>query len=338
MQYKRFFDNPNRWLNTHIMGFDEFSSEQQKASIHAFAEEALSSYELEVKSIECVNFEFNASFQVCTESSGTFAMRVNINSKRTQANLAAEIDFVRFLRESSAIKVPNPQPMKNGSFFGSAHHSDSGRNLNFVLYSWLPGKEIGHSPTDEQAFALGTLMAEMHEATRSFSLGRGSELAVLRDPLWEQSNNLFGASSRLGQREQEHFSAAIQRIDHFLEEIYSAGTPQPIHADLHGGNVLEDLGKLSVIDFDDCAIGFPLQDIATTLYYFDNERQDRAFLDGYASIRNLPIYTDDQMSLLLLQRRLVLLNYLLETTTPEHREMLPKYLEESLRRVTTIIN
>ena len=39
------------------------------------------------------------------------------------------------------------------------------------------------------------------------------------------------------------------------------------------------------------------------------------------------------MDMLLLQRRIFLLNYLYETTNAEHRSMLPEYLEETLRRV-----
>jgi len=39
------------------------------------------------------------------------------------------------------------------------------------------------------------------------------------------------------------------------------------------------------------------------------------------------------MNSLLLQRRLVLLNYLYETKNPEHKEMLPAYLEKSMERV-----
>lgn len=315
------------------MGFTEFSSEQQRASIQAFAKQVLTRYELEVKSIECVNFEFNATFKVLAENEALFALRVNINSKRTQANLAAEVDFVRFLQSKANIKVPNPQPMMDGSFIGSAFHQDSGRLLNFVLYGWLAGEEIGHAPKIEHAFKLGVLMAKMHDVTQEFAISGGAELTVLRDPFWGQGNNLYGELSQLHKDEQKQLIFAMEKIDDLLGEIYDSGTPQPIHADLHGGNVLVDSGELAVLDFDDCAIGYPLQDIATTLYYFDTKEQDRAFLEGYASVRELPNYTQSQMSLLLLQRRIILLNYLLETSTPEHREMAPQYLEETLRRI-----
>ena len=320
------------------MTFSEFNSDQQTASISAFVEEVLEKYPIEAKSIECINFEFNATFKILTKTNEQFALRVNINSKRTKANLAAEVDFVQFLQRSSDINLPSPQSMRDGAYFGSAFHKDSGRFLNFVLYSWLAGQEIGHAPKLEHAFALGVLMAKMHEATQGFVLSGDASLSQLRDPLWGQTNHLYGPQSSLSDENQDSFRSVLHHIDVVLAEIYKSGTPQPIHADLHGGNVLEDGGELSVLDFDDCAIGYPLQDIATTLYYFDTQEQDRAFLDGYASIKLLPNYTQDQMDLLLLQRRLVLLNYLLETTTPEHRAMAPEYLEQTLLRITKRAN
>ena len=69
------------------------------------------------------------------------------------------------------------------------------------------------------------------------------------------------------------------------------------------------------------------------MYYLDTPEQDEAVLEGYRTVCELPTYTKAQMNSLLLQRRLVLLNYLYETKNPEHKEMLPAYLEKSMERV-----
>jgi hypothetical protein len=39
------------------------------------------------------------------------------------------------------------------------------------------------------------------------------------------------------------------------------------------------------------------------------------------------------MDALVLQRRIFLLNYLLETENPEHKAMVPKYLKKTLERI-----
>jgi Ser/Thr protein kinase RdoA (MazF antagonist) len=80
-----------------------------------------------------------------------------------------------------------------------------------------------------------------------------------------------------------------------------------------------------------------VQDLATSLYYLDTPEQDAALLEGYRSVSSLPEYTERQMQVLLLHRRLILLNYLYETSNPEHRDMLPKYQIETIRRVSELL-
>ena len=47
--------------------------------------------------------------------------------------------------------------------------------------------------------------------------------------------------------------------------------------------------------------------------------------------------TEFEAKALLLQRRIILLNYLFETSTPEHREILPKYTVETMRRINEFL-
>jgi Ser/Thr protein kinase RdoA (MazF antagonist) len=95
--------------------------------------------------------------------------------------------------------------------------------------------------------------------------------------------------------------------------------------------------QLSIFDFDDCGYGVEAQDLAVTLYYLDTPKQDEALLNGYKSVRPLPTYSANAMKALLLQRRLLLLNYLFETKNQEHQAMLPAYLEKSLERVSAFL-
>lgn len=318
--------------------FNSFDTEKQKISISEFANSVISSYPIRVRTLECVNFEYNASFKVSTENGEIFALRININSRRSKANLAAEVQFVQHLHTHSEILAPVPVALISGDFYGSSFHHDSNRELNFVLYEWLEGDVLGDQPSPAQVRALGEIMAKMHIATRDLEFAGEAMLENLRDPLWNQSNNLTGPDSKLTRADQVKVNSVLQQLDSYLAELYSSNSPQPIHADLHGWNVLSSERALSVLDFDDCAIGFPLQDIATTLYYLDTKEQDREFLEGYSSIGELPKYTEHEISLLLLQRRLVLLNYLMETSTPEHQALLPKYLEDSLKRIDSFFN
>jgi Ser/Thr protein kinase RdoA (MazF antagonist) len=92
-------------------------------------------------------------------------------------------------------------------------------------------------------------------------------------------------------------------------------------------------GEIAVFDFDDSGMGLPIQDLMTALYYLDTPEQDAAMLAGYASVAPVPQHTPEQRQLLMLQRRLLLLNYLYETSNPEHAEMVPEYHAETFRRL-----
>jgi Ser/Thr protein kinase RdoA (MazF antagonist) len=68
------------------------------------------------------------------------------------------------------------------------------------------------------------------------------------------------------------------------------------------------------------------------------DEQIAAFVGGYAGVRSLPEYSEADMELLLLQRRIVLFNSLLQTTHPEDREMIPEYRAETMRRITDVLS
>jgi Ser/Thr protein kinase RdoA (MazF antagonist) len=262
-----------------------------------------------------------------------FALRININSPRTPENLKAEIAWVRSLAQDSRVLVPVPIANNDGIFYTSIFHEASQRTLHCVLYSWLSGAELGDEPTAEQLHALGAAMATMHLASKDFSCPAGSTLPSFNDPLWETEDFLLSEKSVLDSPMRDVISQAMDVIRSETQRLFSESKPQIIHADLHGWNVMWDNGTLAVFDFDDCGFGLPLQDLATAIYYLDTPEQDAALKEGYASVAPLPEYTQRDLDMLLLQRRIILLNYLYETTNAEHRSMLPEYLEETLRRV-----
>jgi Ser/Thr protein kinase RdoA (MazF antagonist) len=301
--------------------------------LESFSLHILSRYPIDVKSTVSINYEYNATLKVETIDGRFLALRINTNSPRTPENLRAEIAFVRFLAEDGRVKVPNPIENHEGNFYTSILHEASGRMFHCVLYSWILGEELEDAPTDEQLSALGAAMATMHLAAQGFELPEESSLPTFDDPLWWTEDFLLSEKSVLDAEAKELISRALSAIKSGVSKFYANGTPILIHADMHGANVLWYQDSLSVIDFDDCGFGFPLQDLATALYYLDTPEQDAAFKQGYASIAPVPQYSEIEMKMLFLQRRIVLLNYLYETSNLEHRSMIPEYQEETLRRI-----
>ena len=301
--------------------------------LEAFSLEILTRYLIDVKSAVSINYEYNATLKVEATDGRLFALRINTNSPRTPENLRAEIAFVRFLAEDGRVKVPHPIENIDGDFYTSILHDASGRMFHCVLYSWILGEELEDEPTDEQLYALGAAMATMHLVAPGFTLPDGSVLPTFDDPLWWTEDFLLSEKSVLDAEAKELITQALSAIKSGVSKFYVNATPRIIHADMHGGNVLWHEGGLSVIDFDDCGLGLPLQDLATALYYLDTPEQDAAFKRGYKSIAPIPECSEREMKMLFLQRRIVLLNYLYETSNLEHKSMIPEYQEETLRRI-----
>ena len=305
--------------------------------LEAFSHQILSRYPIEVKSAVSINYEYNATLKVEATDGRLFALRINTNSPRTPENLRAEIAFVRFLAEDGRIKVPHPIENSDGDFYTSILHEASGRVFHCVLYSWILGEELEDEPTDEQLKALGAAMATMHLVAQGFNLPNGSVLPTFDDPLWWTEDFLLSEKSVLDAEAKELITRALSAIKSGVAKFYADATPMLIHADMHGGNVLWHEGSLSVIDFDDCGLGLPIQDFATALYYLDTPEQDAAFKEGYKSIAPIPECSEKEMKMFFLQRRIVLLNYLYETSNLEHKSMIPEYQEESLRRIRNFL-
>jgi Ser/Thr protein kinase RdoA (MazF antagonist) len=150
---------------------------------------------------------------------------------------------------------------------------------------------------------------------------------------WGAKNRLTGPESRLTEPEKQKVSEVFDQIANLLAALRGAVGLQPIHADLHPWNVMWHEGELAVFDFDDSGMGLPIQDLMTSLYYLDTPEQDAALLAGYASVAPVPEHTPEQRRIFMLQRRLLLLNYLFETSNPEHAAMVPEYHAETFRRL-----
>ena len=309
----------------------------QTDSLTAFAREILKKYGINDAEVECINFEFNATFSVSTQSGQKFALRLNINSTRVHSNILAETQWVRDLARIPSINVPAPIASLDDQFVVSALHDDSGQMIYGVMYSWLEGEEIGDEPTLDQLRTVGQAIALLHQNSSDFELRDGASLPTFNDFFWGTEDFLFSSKSALSTEDRSLIEQARDLIMQFTAELYASSAVHIIHADFHGWNLMWHEGQLSIFDFDDCGYGVEAQDIAVALYYLDTPEQDAALLDGYKSIRPLPTYSDNAMKALLLQRRLLLLNYLFETKNAEHKEMLPAYLEKTIERVSTFL-
>jgi len=316
--------------------FADLTIEQQIDTMLPLAKEIMDGFDLGECELESINHEFNSTFKVTAASGEHYALRINVNSQRTLPNLKAEIFWVEQLAHVEGLMVPTPVKNASGEYISKAWHPMLERDLFAVLFTWLEGEELGDEPTEEMMRATGRAVARMHIASRETQLPAGAELATVDDMFWGNTDSIT-PSDQLTAEDKATLAGAIERIESTTKAMYARTTTQLLHADVHPWNVMWHDGDVAVFDFDDCVIGIPAQDIAVTLYYNDTPEQDAAFLAGYQEIAPLPDYTEEEMQILRLQRRIFLLSYILETENPEHRAMLPKYLEKTLQRVHEVL-
>lgn len=318
--------------------FGQLVLQSQKEHLIELAYTVLTEYPFEIQSIEIINFGFNVTFKVVTEKNEMFALRINVNSHRTLENLHGEIALVRFLSDRGAVNLPSPVASKNGEFALTVASALLGRDLGVALYSWLDGKELGDKPSEDALRKLGAAMAAMHQATANFTLPDNAQLPLLKDFLWQTEDIIFASGSPLSKEDIELLTQAKNEIERIIKDLYSGSKVIAIHADLQGGNIFSHGDKIYIFDFDDAGFGLPIQDLATALCYFDRPEQNVALLAGYQSVSELPRHDKHQLNGLLLQRRIIQLNYLYGSTNQEHRDMAPKCLLDTLRRVQSFLD
>ena len=91
---------------------------------------------------------------------------------------------------------------------------------------------------------------------------------------------------------------------------------------------------MTILDFDEAGIGFPLQDLAISIFYLRKDgEQEKQLLTGYVSVTPLPEFDPAELELLIASRELVLLNNLLGIATADDLTRLSEYLEKVEQRL-----
>jgi Ser/Thr protein kinase RdoA (MazF antagonist) len=139
---------------------------------------------------------------------------------------------------------------------------------------------------DALAERLGMLVARMHAVAATLPLRHRPRLDadryVRRQLAWLRNHGVVPASL------DDRYHAAALAIAEVYEARVDGVALQPIHADLHLGNVLLREGQLRLLDFDDLASGPVVQDLWLALPARDGDslRRRDAFLTGYERFRS----------------------------------------------------
>jgi Ser/Thr protein kinase RdoA (MazF antagonist) len=293
-------------------------------AVQVAAKAALTRYDLPgTVSAEPIRLLNNAVFAVTAGDQSRFVLRVHRPHYRLQEHTLAELDFLDAVRgalSSVGIRVPAPVRAQNGSLSVVVELPDLGgdvpRRVHCDLLTWVdgqvrrPGTGLGLRGVCE----IGRTIAHLHRAAESFAPPEGFRL-----PTWnahamftEQSPYRPGPFRELLSSQDQ---GAFDTVAHLTAEIFETlGNDREafglIHHDFILGNchTVRTQGgwSVGVIDFDECGWGHFLYDLAPVVGNLSDYRHFRqlraAFLDGYRSVRALPVEYEVHLPVLMAAR------------------------------------
>ncbi|HXQ15952.1 MAG TPA: phosphotransferase [Caulobacteraceae bacterium] len=275
------------------------------------AVEALAAFPLEPQGLELVSLSENVTFRVSDRHGGeAYVLRLHRPGYHTLEELNSERVWTRALA-AAGIAVPIPLATTGGGDYVGVPVPALGQERQAGMTRWTEGEllsdllERGADAAAADRFfeQLGAIEAAMHNQSSGWRPPPGfARHAVDRDglmgdaPFWGP----FWDHPVFSPAERALVIATRDRIRRAMDRYgRDASTYGMIHADLHPGNLLVGGDGLTVIDFDDCAFGWHLYDIAVGLIHQQRSphfaaRQD-AFVRGYRTRRHLG---DDALALL----------------------------------------
>lgn len=191
-----------------------------------------------------------------------YILRIGHSLRRSKALIQGEVDWINYLAQGG-ISVAQAILSEHGELVEAVEDGQGGQFMAsaFVKAHGRPPWVAGWTPELNQAY--GELIGSMHARTISY---RPTHPEWKR-PAWD--DDLFEFVDRfLPARE----IIARQRYNALLEHLYQLPKDNQgyglIHQDAHGSNMLVDeAGRLTLFDFDECAYSWFINDIAIVLFY-----------------------------------------------------------------------
>lgn len=317
-----------------------FSVRSQRAQIAEMRVQAKRMLQLfgwpEDSEFSCIAHAFNTTFRVRAINRPEAALRINVNSPSSVENIWAETAFVEHLH-SQGILVPLPLTGLDGSLVQTIEW-EGGRHLNAVLYSWIPGRSYENHFSEKDCLELGRLTQALHKAAENWEVPEGAVVRPSGDVLaglpWVMPDTGLEIDLGLWEDVWEQSTALYKRLDSQPRRV--------IHDDLHMWNLKKAPEGMTVFDFDDMALGWPIKDAAVTLYYMrrlpEADKKEAAYWRGVGISWENAGLTQDEFELLVGSRLILLANDLAQNTTAELRAELPEYVSvanERLKRLMT---
>jgi Ser/Thr protein kinase RdoA (MazF antagonist) len=330
-----------------VKDFYELTNRGQAMRLRTVVMAALEYYDLEVARVRLLSNDFNGIFRVDTADGQKHILRVCLpEGGHGLREIRSEMMWLAALRRDTALGVPQPLATREGEWVTTLEIDGVPGPRHCVVFGWVPGPDLAEKLTLGNLRKLGELAALLHDHAATFTppggfwLKTADSIFPFGEPvvLFDEAYRSLLPPERL-----EIFRQASQRAEAVLDRLYADRSGlRVIHNDLHQWNVKVYRGKLYALDFEDLMWGFPMQDIAITLFYLkDHEAYPalrEAFAQGYTSRSPWPECYSGEIEALVAGRGLNLANFVLQDPNPEWQQAAPAFLERTESRLRAYLD
>jgi Ser/Thr protein kinase RdoA (MazF antagonist) len=214
-------------------------------------------------------------------------LRIGHSLRRSEAQIEGEVDWLNYLA-AGGISIAQAVASENGNFVEAVNDGQGGQFLvtAFVKARGRPAHDLW---TPALYTAFGQLLGRMHALAEHYQPSQSS----WRRPEWDDDimdyvARHLPASEIVAKQKYQELCAHLRMLP---KDGRCYGL---VHFDAHGGNILvDDAGRLTIFDFDECTYSWYANDIAIALFAVAINAPDvpaatrefmTHFLKGYRSV------------------------------------------------------
>ncbi len=211
------------------------------------------------------------------KAGGDYILRIGHSRRRSPNMIRGEVDWINYLAAGGA-GVARAVESAQGNLVEIIPDAKDGQ---FLATAFV--KARGDTPwrngwwREELFVNYGRLLGRIHHLSKTYTPSNPD----WKRPSWDDPVNM-----ELEKYLPKTDSVILQKFQELMQYLKSLPTGREayglIHQDAHGGNFfVDETGKITLFDFDECTYGHFVYDIAMVLFYAITNRKDA---DTYAPI------------------------------------------------------
>jgi Ser/Thr protein kinase RdoA (MazF antagonist) len=299
--------------------YDELTHRGKLRRLRQLAINALADYPLSVARLRFLVVHSNTMFRVDSQDGRRYVLRIYSDEDSTLDENEAEMFWLAALKRDTGLHVSEPVPRHDGEYITIASAPGVPAEKRCALFRWVPGRTLDNHLSVNNHYKLGRLMAQLHNHAETLN----PLPPTIKPKVWDKVFYYPGEPvvyRAAGYRHlfPDHRIALLDRVIDRAAAVFGhlfadSHGRMLLHGDLHYWNVHLYRDELYAIDFEDIIVGYPVQDIAVTLYYGrswpDYPDWRAAFRRGYSSQRAWPQEDETVIQTLMAARMVMFVNY-----------------------------